>query len=72
MIGIGNMQVHESYENDMMEPSFSNQLDINGMQPHSREHLEYEMNCARSMRKYEMVEGYMMDYCPGIQFSGSP
>lgn len=66
------MYEHEMREQEELEPSWANQLDVNGMQPHSREHLEYEMNSARSMRKYQMVEGAMMDYCPGIQFSGKP
>ena len=55
-----------------LEPSWTTQLDVNGMQPHAREHLEYEMNAARGLRKYEMVEGAMMDYCPGIHFGPTP
>ena len=63
---------HERYEQYELEPSASQQLDINGMQPHAREHLEYELNCARSQRKYDMIEGELMDYSAGIQFSGRP
>lgn len=63
---------HEMREREELEPSWCTQLDYNGMQPHAREHLEYEMNAARSLRKYEMVEGAMMDYREGIQFSGRP
>lgn len=62
----------DSYEDYELEPSASSLLDINGMQPHSREHLEYEVNCARSRRKYDMIEGEMMDYAQGIHFSGKP
>lgn len=60
------------YQREEMEMSASNQLDVNGMQPHAREYLEHEINCARSERKYEMIEGEIMDYTPGIQFSGKP
>ena len=67
-----NTMKHEQYETYELEPSASMQLDINGMQPHSREHLEYEVNCARSQRKFDMIEGEMMDYAEGIQFSGKP
>lgn len=63
---------HEMYEDYQLQPSASQQLDVNGMQPHAREHLEHEINCARSYRKFDMIEGELMDYCPGIQFSGRP
>lgn len=59
-------------DREELEPSYSTQLDINGMQPHSREHLEYEVNAARGMRKYDLIEGEIMDYCPGIHFGGTP
>lgn len=72
MWSIPNMYKHERREMDELEPSICTQLDVNGMQPHSREHLEYEINCARSMRKYEMIEGEMVEYAEGIQFSGRP
>lgn len=62
----------DKYQEDELEMSWSNQLDVVGMQPHSREYLEYEMNCKRSARKFEMVEGAPMDYTDGIQFSGRP
>ena len=57
---------------DGFTPSWSTQLDIMGMQPHSREHLEYEVNCARSERKFQMIEGELMDYVEGVQFTGRP
>lgn len=66
------MEPLDMYQREELEPSASTMLDIVGMQPHAREYLEYEMNCARSERKYEMIEGYIMDYTPGIQFSGRP
>lgn len=69
---LDNYREHEMYEMYELEPSASNQLDVNGMQPHAREHLEHEVNCARSYRKYEMIEGEMFDYAPGIHFSGRP
>lgn len=62
----------DRYQNYELEASASNQLDVNGMQPHAREYLEHEMNCARSERKFEMIEGELVDYTPGIQFSGRP
>lgn len=62
----------DAYETDELEPSWATQLDIVGMQPHSREYLEYEMNCLRSSRTYQMIEGQMIDYTDGIQFSGKP
>ncbi len=62
----------DRYQQDELEMSASNQLDVNGMQPHAREYLEYELNCARSLRKFDLIEGEIMDYCPGIQFSGTP
>lgn len=64
--------VHEQREEEMLEPSWANQLDYQGMQPHSREHLEYEVTNARSLRKYQMVEGAMFDYMPGIHFGPTP
>ncbi len=62
----------DSYQMEEMEMSWTNQLDVVGMQPHSREYLEHCMNYGRSARKFEMVEGQEID-CPyGIQFSGKP
>jgi hypothetical protein len=60
------------YEMDELQPSMCQQLDVVGMQPHSREYLEYEVNCMRSERKFEMIAGQMIDYTRGIQFSGRP
>ena len=62
----------DAYEVGELEPSWATQLDIVGMQPHSREYLEYEMNSLRSARKFNMIEGQMVDYTDGIQFSGKP
>lgn len=62
----------DRYQQDELEMSASNQLDVNGMQPHAREYLEHEVNQARSQRKYDMIEGELMDYTPGIQFTGKP
>lgn len=60
------------YEREELAPSWSNQLDRVGMQPHSREYLETEMSNFRSERKFEMCSGQMIDYPEGIQFSGCP
>lgn len=62
----------DRYQDYELEMSASNQLDVHGMQPHAREYLEYEVNYARSERKFDMIEGELMDYTPGIQFSGRP
>lgn len=62
----------DRYQDYELEASASNQLDVNGMQPHAREYLEHEMNCARSERKFQMIEGEIIDYSPGIQFTGRP
>lgn len=62
----------DRYELGELEPSWATQLDTVGMQPHSREYLEREMSCLRSDRKFEMIAGQMVDYSPGIQFSGKP
>lgn len=55
-----------------MEPSWSNQLDVVGMQPHSREYLERDMNLVRSECKFEEYYGTPIDYPAGIQFTGMP
>ncbi|MCE5294081.1 MAG: hypothetical protein LLF94_05650 [Chlamydiales bacterium] len=62
----------DQYEMGELDLSFANQLDTVGMQPHSREYLEREMNFMRSERKFEMIAGQMLDYPEGIQFSGKP
>lgn len=62
----------DRYQTGELEPSWSTQLDTVGMQPHSREYLEREVNCMRSERKYEMIAGEMIDYSPGIQFTDLP
>lgn len=63
---------HYRREDQELELSACQQLDYHGMQPHSREHLEHEVNCARSWRAYQKVEGEMMDYTPGIHFGATP
>lgn len=55
-----------------LEPSWTTQLDIVGMQPHSREYVERDLVSMRSGRKYEMIAGQEIDYPEGIQFSGCP
>ncbi len=55
-----------------MDLSWSNQLDVVGMQPHSREYLEYEINCMRSARALDQIDGAYMEQIDGIQFSGKP
>lgn len=36
---------------DEMQPSYCQQLDVKGMQPHSREYLEYQVIAERSRFK---------------------
>ena len=62
----------DQYQREMLQPSWSNQLDVVGMQPHSREYLEGELNCMRSQRQLEMCGEQSIDYPNGIQFSGKP
>jgi hypothetical protein len=59
------------YERDEFEPSICTQLDTVGMQPHSREFLERQMNCARSGGEFYCRNGHG-DFPYGIQFSGEP
>ena len=66
------MEPLDAYMMDELEMSWASQLDVVGMQPHAREYLEHEMNCMRSVRKFEMFDGQMIDYTDGIQFSGKP
>lgn len=60
------------YELSELEPSWCTQLDVAGMQPHSREFLEHEVNSMRSMRKFYVIDGQMIDVPEGIQFTSSP
>jgi len=62
----------DSYQLEEFEPSWASQLDVVGMQPHSREYLEHQMNNKRSYRKFMQVDGQMIDHTDGIQFSGTP
>lgn len=66
------MHIFDNYELDELQPSACTQLDVVGRQPHSREYLEYESNCMRSERKFELFSGQMIDHPSGIQFSGRP
>lgn len=61
-----------NYQISCLDPSASMQLDTVGMQPHSREYLERDSTCIRSARKFEMIDGQVIDYPAGIQFSGRP
>lgn len=62
----------DMFQKHELEPSITQQLDKVGMQPHSREYLECEVNHMRSERKFEMISGQMIDYPAGIHFGGSP
>lgn len=64
--------IFDMYQREELQPSWSQKLDIVGMQPHAREYLESEMSCRRSERKFEMIAGQMIDYTDGIHFSGRP
>lgn len=66
------MDYLDQYQLRELEPSITTQLDVVGMQPHSREYLEYQLNRCRSVRKFEMCEGQMLDHPEGIQFTGRP
>lgn len=63
---------YDAYQKEEFEPSWTMKLDTVGMQPHAREYLERRMDCMRSHRKYEEIEGQPIHYTPGIQFSGRP
>lgn len=71
-LALGDMPHLDRYETYELEPSITTQLDVVGRQPHAREYLEYQLNNSRSHRKFEMFEGQSVDYCEGIQFSGTP
>jgi hypothetical protein len=62
----------DAYETGELEPSWTTQLDTNGMQPHAREYLERDLTAMRSGMKYSMIAGQVIDHCEGIQFSGCP
>lgn len=62
----------DAYQRGELDPSWSTQLDTSGMQPHAREYLERDMTSLRSSRKYTVMSGQVIDYCEGIQFSGTP
>jgi hypothetical protein len=62
----------DMYETDELQPSWTTQLDTNGMQPHAREYLERDLLAMRSGRKFTTVDGGVIDHCDGIQFSGTP
>ncbi len=62
----------DMYEREEFNPSWATQLDVCGMQPHSREFLEYETLANRSIRKFETVDGQTIDYMDGIHFGDTP
>lgn len=62
----------DAYQMGELEQSTCQQLDTNGMQPHSREYLERDMFDLRSARKLYMIDGQVIDHCDGIHFSGLP
>lgn len=55
-----------------LQSSWTTQLDTVGMQPHAREYLEKMVNCMRSEKQFETIDGQTIDYVDGIQFSGKP
>lgn len=57
---------------DDFDPSQCSQLDYVGTQPGSRDWLEYNVNCARTIRAFDQIAGNIMDNYEGIQFSGKP
>jgi hypothetical protein len=71
-IAMGLTRTLDPYEMGELEQSWCQQLDTNGMQPHSREYLERDMMGMRSARKLAMIDGQVIDHCDGIQFSGTP
>jgi hypothetical protein len=62
----------DAYEMAGLDPSWSNQLDTVGRQPHSREYLEQQDNLFRGRKALSTIDGQVIDYCEGIQFSGRP
>ena len=62
----------DAYQMGELDPSWSTQLDSTGMQPHAREYLERDLTSLRSSRKFTEIDGQVIDYCEGIQFSGTP
>lgn len=62
----------DNYMKHELEPSYSQQLDTVGMQPHAREYLERDATGIRSQRKFITINGQTIDHTEGIQFSGYP
>jgi len=71
-ISAGSVQRLDAYETYGLTPSWSNQLDTIGRQPHSREYLEQQDNFFRGRKGLCTIDGQEIDYCEGIQFSGTP
>jgi hypothetical protein len=71
-LAMGTSRQLDAYDRGELEPSWCQQLDTVGMQPHAREYLERDIHAMRSGRKFTMVAGEVIDHCDGIQFSGSP
>lgn len=65
------MYPEDNYEMDL-SMSACQALDVMGMQPHSREYLEYEMNLDRSLNKARMIARIHVIDGEGIQHSGKP
>lgn len=66
------MQKYDEYQKEELQPSWSNQLDTVGMQPHAREYLERQMTSMKGQRTFVKLAGQMIDYPEGIQFSDEP
>lgn len=62
----------DTYQKSELESSWTMQLDTVGMQPHAREYLERMVNCMRSEKQFQTIDGQTIDYMDGIQFSGKP
>ena len=62
----------DAYQMGELEPSRCTDLDTNGMQPHAREYLERDAVGIRSRNMFTSQDGQTIDFCPGIQFSGTP
>ncbi len=62
----------DAYQMGEIDDSWATQLDATGMQPHAREFLERDLLGLRSSRKFTNIDGQVIDYMDGIQFSGTP
>lgn len=62
----------DAYEIGELEASNATKLDTTGMQPHSREFLERDIQGIVSGRRFHEVDGQTIDYCEGIHFGDTP